>query len=56
MTLVCILVFFILSMWQIKIVTTGTHYVKSPYCEQDTMMCNSGEMLMIVLLPRHILD
>lgn len=49
MTLVCILVFFILSMWQIKIVTTGTHYVKSPYCEQDTMKCNSGEMLMIVL-------
>lgn len=49
MTVVCILFFLILSIWQIKIVTTRTHYVKSPYCKYDMMQCNSTEMLMIVL-------
>lgn len=49
MTIVCIILFLLLSIWQIKVVTTSTHCVTSPYCEHDIMQCSSAEMLMIVL-------
>lgn len=49
MTIVCIIIFLVLSIWQINILTKDKHIIRSPYREGELMICNSEEMFMIVL-------
>lgn len=49
MTIVCIIIFLCLSIWQIRILTKDKHIIRSPYREGELMICNREEMFMIVL-------
>lgn len=49
MTVVCIIIFLVLSIWQYSVLTKNRHIIKSPYREGELMICSGEEMFMIVL-------
>lgn len=49
MTIICIIIFLCLSIWQYRVLTKNQHIIKSPIRDGELMICSGEEMFMIVL-------